>query len=117
MNEPERTGAYQPDGKEGPDVDAATEVVPQRIGRYRIEKILGRGGFGLVYLAHDDHLQRHVALKFLRAGRAEDRKLRQRFLAEARSASALNHPNVCVIYDVGETDEQQPYLAMEYVEG
>ena len=58
-----------------------------------------------------------MALKLLRADRAEDRKLRQRFLTEARSASALNHPNVCVIYDVGETGEQQPYLAMEYVEG
>ena len=93
------------------------ETIPQRIGRYRIEKLLGEGGFGLVYLAHDDQLQRHVALKLLRADRAEDRKLRQRFLTEARSASALNHPNVCVIYDVGETGEQQPYLAMEYVEG
>src|SRR5215472_3123906 len=117
MNEFDRTGAYQPGGKEEFAVDAAVEAMPQRIGRYRIEKILGKGGFGLVYLAHDDQLQRHVALKFLRADRAEDRKLRQRFLTEARSASALNHPNVCVIYDVGETGEQQPYLAMEYVEG
>jgi serine/threonine protein kinase len=117
MNDSERTGVYQPGGKEEPAVDAARAALPPRIGRYRIEKILGRGGFGLVYLAHDDQLQRHVALKFLRAGQAEDRKSRQRFLTEARSASALNHPNVCVIYDVGETGEQQPYLAMEYVEG
>src|SRR5438876_982406 len=117
MNDSERTGAYQPGAKEEPAVDAAAEAIPQRIGRYRVEKILGQGGFGLVYLAHDDQLQRHVALKLLRAGRAEDRKLRQRFLTEARSASALNHANVCVIYDVGETGEQQPYLAMEYVEG
>src|SRR5215472_2651553 len=117
MNEFERTGVYQPGGKEGSAVDAFAEPIPLRIGRYRIEKILGEGGFGLVYLAHDEQLQRHVALKLLRAGRAEDRKLRQRFLTEARSASALNHPNVCVIYDVGETGEQQPYLAMEFVEG
>src|SRR6516165_10581320 len=117
MNELDKTGAYQPGGKEGPAVDAAAEAIPQRIGRYRIERILGKGGFGLVYLAHDDQLQRHVALKLLRSDRAEDRKVRQRFLSEARSASALNHPNVCVIYDVGETGEQQPYLAMEYVEG
>src|SRR5580704_2711871 len=112
MNEFDKTGAYQPHGKQEPTVDAAAEPMPQRIGRYRIEKILGQGGFGLVYLAHDDQLQRHVALKLLRTGLAEDRKLRQRFLAEARSASALNHPNVCVIYDVGETGEQQPYLTM-----
>jgi serine/threonine protein kinase len=117
MNELDKTGVYQPGGKHEPAIPAAAEAIPQRIGRYRIEKILGEGGFGLVYLAHDDQLQRHVALKLLRAGRAEDRKLRQRFLSEARSASALNHPNVCVIYDVGETGEQQPYLAMEYVEG
>src|SRR3989440_5847761 len=117
MNESERTGAYQPGGKEKPAACAAAAVIPQRIGRYRVEKILGQGGFGLVYLAHDDQLQRHVALKLLRAMPAEDRKLRQRFLTEARSASALNHPNVCVIYDVGETGDQQPYLAMEYVEG
>lgn len=117
MNDSERTGAYQPGGKLEPNVDGLADPIPQRIGRYRIERILGEGGFGLVYLAHDDQLQRHVALKLLRSGWAEDRKLHQRFLSEARSASALNHPNVCVIYDVGETGEQQPYLAMEYVEG
>ncbi len=117
MNDPARTGAYQPDGKEAPAVDAAAKAIPQRIGRYRVEKVLGAGGFGLVYLAHDEQLQRHVALKLLRTDRLEDRKLRQRFLTEARSASALNHPNVCVIYEVGEADEQQPYLAMEYVQG
>jgi serine/threonine protein kinase len=117
MNESERAGAYPPGSEQESTIDTAAEPIPQRIGRYRIERILGAGGFGLVYLAHDDQLQRHVALKFLRADRAEDRKVRQRFLTEARSASALNHPNVCVIYDVGETGEQQPYLAMEYVEG
>ena len=117
MNDSERTGAYQPGGQEEPAVDVIAEAMPPRIGRYRIEKILGQGGFGLVYLAHDDRLQRPVALKLLWPGRAEDRQVRQRFLTEARSASALNHPNVCVIYEVGETDEQQPYLAMEYVEG
>jgi serine/threonine protein kinase len=117
MNDSERTDANQPGGEEDPTVEGFVEAIPQRIGRYRIEKILGLGGYGMVYLAHDDQLQRHVALKLLRSDRAEDRKLRQRFLTEARSASALNHPNVCVIYDVGETGEQQPYLAMEYVEG
>ena len=117
MNDSERTGADQPGSAEDLTVDIHPAAIPLRIGRFRIEKILGEGGFGLVYLAHDDQLQRLVALKLLRADRAEDRKLRQRFLTEARSASALNHPNVCVIYDVGETGEQQPYLAMEYVEG
>jgi serine/threonine protein kinase len=117
MSDFEETNAFQSGGDDEPTLLSALEAVPLRIGRYRIEKILGRGGFGLVYLARDDQLQRHVALKLLREDRAADRKLRQRFLTEARSASALNHPNVCVIYDVGETELQQPYLAMEYVEG
>ena len=73
MNDSERTGVYQPGDKEETAVAAAAEPIPQRIGRYRVEKILGKGGFGLVYLAHDDQLQRPVALKLLRPGRAEDR--------------------------------------------
>lgn len=87
------------------------------IGPYRILRKLGEGGMGVVYLAEDTRLRRQVALKVLTDNRVEDRKLRQRFLAEARAASALNHPNVCVIYDVGEDEEHHPYLAMEYVEG
>lgn len=87
------------------------------IAHYRILRKLGEGGMGVVYLAEDSRLQRQVALKVLTASRVEDRKLRQRFLAEARAASALNHPNVCVVYDVGEDDDQNPFLAMEYVEG
>jgi serine/threonine protein kinase len=87
------------------------------IAHYRILRKLGEGGMGEVYLAQDTRLQRVVALKLLTARRAQDRRWRQRFLTEARAASALNHPNVCVIYDVGETDDQRPYLAMEYVEG
>ena len=117
MNDSERTDADQPGDLSEPTVETIVNTIPLRIGRYRIERILGEGGFGLVYLAHDDQLQRYVALKLMRAERAEDRKLRQRFLTEARSASALNHPNVCVIYDVGETGDQQPYLAMEFVDG
>ena len=105
MNDPNQT-IDEPGRESGRPVPG--EATPTHIGRYWVERLLGQGGFGLVYLAHDDQLQRLVALKLLRADRAEDRKLRQRFLTEARSASALNHPNVCVIYDVSETDEQQP---------
>lgn len=87
------------------------------IAHYRVLRKLGEGGMGEVWLAQDTRLQRQVALKLLPAERAEDRRWRQRFLTEARAASALNHPNVCVIYDVGETEQQRPFLAMEYVEG
>jgi serine/threonine protein kinase len=72
---------------------------------------------GEVYLAEDTHLQREVALKILPEELSRDGKRRQRFLTEARAASALNHPNVCVIYGVGEHEDHRPYLAMEYVEG
>ena len=101
-----------------PSVEPA-EIPPATIisGHYRVERLLGRGGMGAVYLAHDSKLERPVALKFLGPELARDADQRRRFLAEARAASALNHPNVCVIYEVGETDDGRPFLAMECIEG
>ncbi len=72
---------------------------------------------GEVYLAEDTKLQRPIALKLLTSDLSNDSKCRQRFMTEARAASALNHPNVCVIYEVGETEDLRPYLVMEYVDG
>lgn len=72
---------------------------------------------GSVYLANDTRLRRRVALKFISGELASDRRSRGRFLSEARAVSALNHPNVCVIYEVGETERGWPYLAMECVDG
>ena len=92
-------------------------MIGSTINHYKIIAKLGQGGMGEVYLAEDTRLHRKVALKRITSARVEDRMLRQRFLAEARAASALNHPNVCVIYDVGEDEDHHPYLAMEYVEG
>jgi predicted Ser/Thr protein kinase len=89
--------------------------LPERFGRYRVLRRLGRGGMGTVYLAHDTELDRRVALKVPRFG-PDDAAGRQRFQREARSAAALAHPNVCPVYDVGEIDGV-PFLSMAFVEG
>jgi dienelactone hydrolase len=85
-------------------------------GKYRIAEEIGRGGMGVVYKAEDIKLQRTVALKFLPPHLADSAELKERFLVEARAAAALSHPNICVIHEIGESEER-PYIAMEYVEG
>jgi serine/threonine protein kinase len=92
-------------------------MIDKTVGHYRITAKLGAGGMGEVFLAEDTRLERKAAIKFLPAGLAADRERRQRFLNEARAASALNHPHVCVVYDVGETEDGLPFIAMEFVEG
>jgi len=85
-------------------------------GKYRIVEELGRGGMGLVFKAEDLQLRRFVAIKFLSADLLGDPDHRSRFLREARMASALGHPHICVIHEIGEEDGH-PYIAMEYVAG
>jgi serine/threonine protein kinase len=92
-------------------------LIGNTVGPYRITAKLGAGGMGEVFLAEDTRLGRKAAIKFLPAELAAEPRRRQRFLNEARAASALNHPHVCVVYDVGETPDGLPYIAMEYVEG
>ena len=88
----------------------------QQIGHFQILSRLGAGGMGEVYLARDTRLDRTLALKILPAHVAADEDRMQRFMREAKTASALNHPNVAAIYDVGEVDGIR-FIAMEYVEG
>src|SRR5262245_17483459 len=92
-------------------------MIGKTVGHYRITSRLGAGGMGEVFLAQDTRLERKAAIKFLPAETAADPERRQRFLSEARAASALNHPHVCVVYDVGETDDGLPFIAMEFVGG
>ena len=85
-----------------------------RVRQYEIQNLLGAGGMGSVYLAFDGRLQRSVAIKLIHA--EDDREASARILAEARSASALNHPNICTVYEVAE-DRDRTFIVMEYVEG
>jgi serine/threonine-protein kinase len=86
-------------------------------GRYRVERTLGRGGMSVVYLAHDESLQRQVAVKVLAAELGDDDTFRRRFLREAKLAGRLSHPNIVQVYDAGETDDERPYIVMELVPG
>jgi serine/threonine protein kinase/formylglycine-generating enzyme required for sulfatase activity len=111
MNPPDQTGPYQPEGAEAPAQPL------RRIGRYQVQGLLGQGGFGRVYLAQDDKLNRLVAIKVPHhhlVARPEDADA---YLAEARNVSHLDHPHIVPVFDVGSTEECPFFLVSKYIEG
>ena len=112
MNDPTPTDPHQADTS-----PQAVPDQPQRIGRYRVERILGQGGFGRVYLAHDEQLQRRVAVKVPHrrlVSRPEDADA---YRTEARTIAGLDHPNIVPVYDVGSTEDCPCFVVSKYIDG
>jgi tetratricopeptide (TPR) repeat protein len=95
----------------------AAEASASDLGRYRLGRLLGRGGMGEVYLAHDQTLDRDVAIKFVSTDKVGDEAAGRRLLHEALSAASLDHPCICTVYETGRTPEGQAFIVMQYVEG
>lgn len=92
-------------------------MIGKVISHYKILAKLGEGGMGVVYKVLDVKLDRHTVLKFLPPDLTRDRQAKERFIIEAKAASSLDHPNVCTIYEINETDDEQLFIAMAYYEG
>ena len=88
-----------------------------QLGHYRLDRLLGSGGMGDVYLAHDLLLERQVAIKFVSNQKTDDPSLARRLLKEAQGVAAIEHPNICPVFDAGTDDSGRPFIVMQYLEG
>jgi len=104
-------------GLTAPDAADAPAVLPERIGRYRVETFLGKGGFGLVYRAQDERLDRSVAVKVPHPHRVARPEDAEPYLAEARTLARLDHPHIVEVYDVGGTAEHPFFVVSKYIPG
>jgi predicted Ser/Thr protein kinase len=114
MNEscdPDRTGPYRP------QADETAAEQPQYVGRYRVERVLGKGGFGVVYLAHDEQLQRLVAVKVPHRRLVSRSEAAEAYLTEARIVAKLDHPHLVPVYDVGSTEDCPFFVVSKFIEG
>src|ERR1700692_2158583 len=117
MNDPYATAAPSPGDPKSTAVKATSDDKPEQIDRYRIKKVLGEGGFGRVYLAHDDQLQRAVAIKVPRRERLSSPEDAAAYLTEARTVASLDHPNIVPIFDVGTTPDGLCYVVSKVIDG
>jgi eukaryotic-like serine/threonine-protein kinase len=114
MNDPMQT-VDEPEREAAAPIPA--ESMPRHIGRYRVERVLGKGSFGLVYLAHDEQLQRPVAVKVPHRNLISHPEDFQAHLTEARTVASLDHPNIVPVYDVGSNDSFPVFIVSKYIEG
>src|ERR1700719_3097772 len=110
------TTAAEGEGQRGAAAPDASPL-PAQVGRYRVERLLGAGGFGLVYLAHDDQLQRPVAIKVPHRKLVDRPEAAEAYLTEARTVANLDHPNIVPVHDVGSTDDCPCYVVSKYIDG
>src|ERR1700740_2770162 len=113
MNDPNKTE----DERRKSGLVCSAAFTPTPMGRYRVEKLLGQGGFGLVYLAHDGQLQRLVAIKVPHRKLVDPPEEPQAYLTEARTVANLDPPNIVPVYDVGSTEDFPCFVVSKYIDG
>jgi eukaryotic-like serine/threonine-protein kinase len=118
LNNPDEPSQPEPDANATlPNTQAGPGAINRTVGRYQVEKTLGHGGFGVVYLAYDNQLNRHVAIKVPRSESLKDPKTSALYIAEARTVAALDHPQIVPIYDVGSSDSEPCFIVSKFIDG